>query len=361
MTLLESFRNKELAQILIKKIKEESAKPVKIMEVCGGHTMAIRKYGIHSLLPKEIELLSGPGCPVCVTSQQYIDTIIAYAKQRENILVTYGDLIRVPGTSSSLDKEKAAGADVRIIYSTMEALEIARNNPVKNIIFAAIGFETTTPASAIAILQAQKEKFKNFFIVSAHKVMPPVMNALVEENIPIDGYIGPGHVCAIAGSKIFKIIAEKFHLPVVVSGFEPVDILESILTLVRMINSRKYGVEIQYNRLVSENGNSKAQQIIEEVFEPVDENWRGIGNISLSGLQLRKEFSNYDALKQIPVQINESNEPRGCICGLILKGIKKPTDCTLFNKICTPSTPVGACMVSSEGTCSAYYTYNAYL
>jgi hydrogenase expression/formation protein HypD len=359
MTFLESFRNKELVAALIQKIREERSKPIRIMEVCGGHTMAIRKYGIQTLLPAEIELLSGPGCPVCVTDQKFIDIIIEYSKSPENTIVTYGDLIRVPGSSSSLDNEKAAGADIRIINSTIEALEIARQNPGKKIIFAAIGFETTTPGTALAILQAKKEKLNNFFIVSAHKVMPPVMHALVEEGIPIDGYIGPGHVCTISGSKIFNSVTLNHNLPIVISGFEPLDILESILLLQKMINQNRPDVAIQYSRLVSKNGNIKAQSVVNEVFEPFDENWRGIGTIPLSGLKLRQEYQKFDALKQFPIKPIESAEPRGCICGQILKGLKKPTECPLFGKVCNPSSPIGACMVSSEGACNASYTYSA--
>jgi hydrogenase expression/formation protein HypD len=360
MTFIDKFRDKEVAKILVQKIRDEALKPVRLMEVCGGHTMAIRKFGINSLLPATIELLSGPGCPVCVTDQKYIDTIIVYARQPDIIVVTYGDLIRVPGSSSSLDKEKAAGADVRIIYSTSEALDIAYRNPEKKIIFAAIGFETTTPATAIAVLQAKSKKFQNFYILCAHKVMPPVMSALIVEGIPIDGYIGPGHVCTIAGSKIFTQVAEKYKIPIVISGFEPIDLLESILLLIHMNNKNNHGVEIQYRRLVSTEGNSKAQKIVDEVFEPASQNWRGIGNIPHSGLQLKKEFHEFDAQKRFPIKVIDSLEPKGCLCGFILKGLKKPVDCSLFGKSCTPEAPVGACMVSSEGACNSYYNYQSF-
>jgi len=351
------YRNKELAIQLIKKIQEATKKPVQLMEVCGGHTMAIRKFGINTLLPAEIELISGPGCPICVTGQEYVDTLIEYSRQSDKIIVTYGDLIRVPGTCSSLDKEKAAGADIRIIYSTSEALDIAHKNPQKNIIFAAIGFETTTPATAIALLQAKKETIKNFYVYSAHKIMPPVMHALVEDGIKIDGYIGPGHVCTITGSMIFTHVAEKHKLPIVISGFEPTDILESILRLICLINENKFGVDIQYRRLVKEAGNLKAQQMVQEVFEPCNDYWRGIGNIPMSGLKLKKEFAKFDASLCFPIDIPKSIEPVGCICGQILKGLKKPNECKLFGTLCSPINPIGACMVSPEGTCNSLYKY----
>ena len=329
------------------------------MEVCGGHTMAIRHYGIHTMLPETIELLSGPGCPVCVTDQQYIDKAIAYAQKPDSILLTYGDMLRVPGTSASLDHVKASGSDVRIIYSTIQALEIAKKNPSKKIIFAAIGFETTAPGTAVALKQARLENLTNFFVLCAHKTMPEAMAALIEEGIPIDGYIGPGHVSTIAGSKIFDSLSEKFKLPVVISGFEPVDLVQSVYMLVKMIEENRSGVEIQYKRLVSHEGNIKAQQLLEEIFEPDTQYWRGIGAIPGSGLRIRKEYEDFDAEKQLPVEVAKSSEPKACICGQILKGLKKPTDCKLFGKACNPSHPVGACMVSSEGSCQAYYNYQS--
>jgi hydrogenase expression/formation protein HypD len=357
MNLTEDFRDKELAAVILEKIREKSTSKIRIMEVCGGHTMAIRKYGIQTLLPRNIELLSGPGCPVCVTDQGYINTLVEYSNLPGFMILTYGDLIRVPGSKSSLDREKAKGADIRVIYSTIQVLEIARINPQKKIVFAAIGFETTAPATAIAILQAKKESLNNFFILSAHKAMPPAMNAIMEDGIQIDGYIGPGHVSAISGSKIFNPLAEKYQIPIVISGFEPVDILQSILILISRIKEQKPGVEIQYTRLVSEQGNLKAQKLVEQVFEPANQHWRGIGLIEGSGLQLRGEYQKYDAAISFPLKIHSGPEPEGCLCGNILKGIKKPIDCKLFGKQCTPSNPVGACMVSSEGACHTWYTY----
>jgi hydrogenase expression/formation protein HypD len=359
MNFTDDFRNEELVKKLLSQIRRISNRNIRIMEVCGGHTMAIRKYGIHNLLPPQIDLLSGPGCPVCVTDQRFIDLAIAYANQTDTILLIYGDMLKVPGSLSSLDHEKAKGADIRIIYSTIQALEIARQNPSRKIIFTAIGFETTVPGTALAIVQAAKEKLNNFFIICAHKTMPEAMSALIEEGIPIDGYIGPGHVSSIAGSKIFIPLAEKHNIPVVISGFEPVDVLQSVLMITAMIEERRSGVEIQYNRLVSVEGNKKAQALIDDVFETCTLNWRGIGEIPGSGLRLREKYQLYDAEKQFPVEVKSGPEPKGCICGQILKGLKKPIDCPLFGGKCVPSNPVGACMVSSEGACQAYFNYQS--
>ena len=359
MNFSAEFRNEKIVSNLLSEINRITRKNIRLMEVCGGHTMAIRRYGIHTLLPPEIELLSGPGCPVCVTDQQYIDKAIAYAQLPDNILLTYGDMLRVPGTSTSLDHIKASGADVRIIYSTIQALEIARKNPSKKVIFAAIGFETTVPGTAIALKQAKLENLSNFFVLCAHKTMPEAMAALIQEGIPIDGYIGPGHVSTIAGSKIFNSLSKTYNIPVVISGFEPVDLVQSIYMLVKMIMENRGGVEIQYKRLVTEPGNLKAQRIVNETFEVDTQHWRGIGPIPNSGLKIRKEYEMFDVEKQWPITVEKSNEPKGCICGKILKGLKKPTDCKLFGKTCNPSHPVGACMVSSEGSCQAYYNYQS--
>ncbi len=327
------------------------------MEVCGGHTMAIHRYGIHSLLPENIELISGPGCPVCVTSQVYIDKIIEYAKMPGKIITIYGDLLRVPGTQSTLDQEKTKGCDIRIVQSSLDSIKIAEENKTKEIIFPAIGFETTTPATAIALLEAKKKGLCNFFVASAHKIMPPVMEVLIRDNSEIDGYIGPGHVSTIAGSKIYDKLVSDFGISIVVSGFEPIDILQSIYMLVKQIESNEPCVAIQYTRAVTHDGNLKAQQIVSEVFEPVTDTWRGLGKIEKSGLKLNAGFSSFDANKHFPVHIEEKPEPANCLCGQILRGINKPTDCKLFAHSCTPEMPIGACMVSPEGTCAAYYQY----
>lgn len=357
MKYLDEYRDKELAQAILSEIKYVSKRRIRLMEVCGGHTMAIRKYGIHNLLPNTIELLSGPGCPVCVTHRSFIDKAIAYCTMPDTIITTYGDLIRVPGSFSSLDQEKAKGADVRIVYSTLDAIKLAEENVNKTVIFLGIGFETTTPSTAVAILEAEKKKLKNFLVLSTHKVMPPAMSALIDEGTNIDGYIGPGHVSTVAGAKIYQSLVEKYNLSVVISGFEPTDILQSILMLTVQLENNSPEVEIQYSRAVSHNGNSKAQAMVAKCFEPCTDYWRGLGEIPMSGLKLKKTYEAYDAEVAMPVEVESKPDPKGCLCGNILKGMNKPTDCKLFKKTCTPENPIGACMVSSEGTCAAYFRY----
>jgi len=358
MKYIDEYRNKEIVLQIAEEIKRISTKKIKIMEVCGGHTMSIQKFGIPYLLPDTVELISGPGCPVCVTSRSFIDKAVAYARMEDVIITTYGDLIRVPGSHSSLDNEKARGADVRIVYSIMDALMIAKKNRRKKIVFLGIGFETTAPASAAGIIRAQMAGLRNFYVYSAHKVMPPAMESLIDEGVEIDGYIGPGHVSTITGEGIYLDIPKKFGLGVVISGFEPVDLMHSVLMLVKQIENNDPKVEIEYTRVVKPEGNIKAQQMLEEVFEAGDDWWRGLGILKDSGLKIREKYSMHNAEVQIPVEVAPPIEPKGCICGEILKGLKKPKDCKLFAKVCTPSDPVGACMVSSEGSCAAYYLYN---
>ncbi len=357
MKFVDEYRKKDLILSIAEKLKAISTKELVLMEVCGGHTMAIHRFGLHSLLPSNIHLISGPGCPVCVSGQHFIDTAMAYSKLPGVIITTYGDLIRVPGSYTSLEKERANGSDIRIVYSVLESLEIAKNNPDKKVVFLGIGFETTAPATAAAILQAKKENIPNFFVLSAHKVMPPVMKALVEEGVKIDGFIAPGHVSAITGTAIFDELASVCGLGVVVSGFEPVDMMQAILMLVIQIESGKQRVEVQYQRVVHPEGNKTAQRMMEEVFELRDDQWRGLGMIPKSGLKIREELKAFDAAIQFNVEVPASTEPKGCICGQILRGLKTPIDCPLFGKKCTPSNPVGACMVSGEGTCATYYKY----
>jgi len=357
MKYVDEYRKKDLILSIAEKLNSISTKEIVLMEVCGGHTMAIHRFGLHSLLPSNIRLISGPGCPVCVSGQHFIDTAMAYSKLPGVIITTYGDLIRVPGSYTSLEKERANGSDIRIVYSVLESLEIAKNNPEKKVVFLGIGFETTAPATAAAILQAKQENIINFFVLSAHKVMPPVMKALVEEGVKIDGFIAPGHVSAITGTAIFDELASVFGLGVVVSGFEPVDMMQAILMLVIQIESGKQRVEVQYQRVVHTEGNKTAQRMLEEVFELRDDQWRGLGMIPKSGLKIRETLKAFDAEVQFNVEVPASTEPKGCICGQILRGLKTPVDCQLFGKKCTPSDPVGACMVSGEGTCATYYKY----
>ena len=359
MKYIDEYRNKDIVVGLANEIKRISKHKIKIMEVCGGHTMSIQKFGLPYLLPDTVELISGPGCPVCVTSRGFIDKALVYARMDDVIITTYGDLIRVPGSDkSTLDKEKAKGADVRIVYSIMDALMIAKKNRRKKIIFLGIGFETTAPASAAGIIRAQMAGLGNFFLFSAHKVMPPAMESLIDEGVEIDGYIGPGHVSTITGEGIYLDIPKKFGLGVVISGFEPVDLMQSILMLVKQIENNDRKVEIQYKRVVKPEGNLKAQEMLDEVFEYGDDWWRGLGVLKNSGLKIKEKYSMHDAEIQIPVEIDPPKEPKGCICGEILKGVKKPKDCKLFATVCEPSNPIGACMVSNEGSCAAYYLYN---
>ena len=359
MKYIDEYRKKELITGISEEIKRISKKEISLMEVCGGHTMAIHRFGLLSLLPPNIHLLSGPGCPVCVSGQHFIDTAIAYARMPGAIITTYGDLIRVPGSASSLEKEKASGYDIRIVYSVLESLEIALKHPGNKVIFLGIGFETTAPLTAAAIVEAKKRKIRNFSVLSAHKVMPPVMKALVIEGVKINGFIAPGHVTAITGTSIYKDLPVSFGLGVVVAGFEPVDMMQAILMLISQVEAGKPKIEIQYQRVVQEKGNPIAQKLLKKVFELKDDRWRGLGMIPLSGLKIRPGFSDFDTERLYPLDVPVAPEPKGCICGMILRGLKTPHDCRLFGKKCTPADPVGACMVSGEGTCSTYYKYRS--
>lgn len=358
MKFIDEYRDKHLIDKIVKEIHRISEKEVRLMEVCGGHTMSIQRFGIPSLLPPQVRLISGPGCPVCVTSRKYIDHAIALSRLDEVIITTYGDLIRVPGSSSTLELEKSKGRNVTIVYSVLDALRLAKDFPEKKIIFCGIGFETTTPPSAAAILTARKENLKNFYLLSAHKIMPPAMKALIDEGILIDGYIAPGHVSTITGSSIYEPLVKQFGVGCVISGFEPADLLESIYLLIKQIEQKHPAVEIQYKRAVRPEGNLKAKAMIEEVFEARDDWWRGLGILAGSGMKLRDDFADFDAEIVFSVEIEPTREDKGCICGEVLKGVKTPKDCKLFGKICTPADPAGACMVSNEGACHAYYRYN---
>lgn len=351
---------KKIAQFLLEEIDRLIEHPVRIMEVCGTHTVSIFRAGIRQLLPEKVELVSGPGCPVCVTPNDYLDTAIAYARQKDVIITTFGDMLKVPGTSSSLLKVKAEGADIRIVYSPMDSLAIAKENPQKKVIFLAVGFETTSPTAAATILMAKNEHIENFFVLTAHKLTPPAVEALLDANeIKIDGFLLPGHVCVITGEEPFEFIAKKYKLPAVVAGFEPLDILQSIYLLAKQINEGRAEIENQYKRVVKNLGNIQAKQIMDMVYTKSAANWRGLGKIEGSGLDLNEAFSQFNALKMIPVEKEVSKEAPGCRCGEVLRGLKKPTDCPLFGKVCTPQHAVGSCMVSVEGTCAAWYKYGA--
>lgn len=358
MKFMDEYRDRRLVDQLLNQINAISRTPVTLMEVCGGHTMAIQKFGIPFLLPQTISLVSGPGCPVCVTSNQFIDKAVAYSRLANVTITTFGDLVRVPGSSSSLEKEKASGADIRIVYSVLDAIQVARQQPDKKVIFLGIGFETTSPGTAAGILKAAEWHLPNFFLLSSHKVMPPAMHALIHEGIAIQGYIAPGHVSTITGTEIYREFPENYGVGCVVSGFEPVDMLQSILMLVMQVENKDPKVEIQYRRAVRTEGNPKAKQLLREVFDQQDDWWRGLGVLPGSGLRLKAAFQHFDIENELAVQVEETRVDKGCICGDILKGLKKPKDCKLFGKACTPSYPVGACMVSHEGTCHAWYRYN---
>jgi hydrogenase expression/formation protein HypD len=356
---MEEYRDPQIAQKIVARIKTLSQKPVRLMEVCGTHTMSIFRSGIRGLLPDTISLLSGPGCPVCVTSQNEIDSFIALSEFDDVIITTFGDLMKVPGTGSSLEKERAKGRDIRIVYSTFDALEIAKKNPANNIVFLGVGFETTAPTIAASILTAKQMHLDNYSVFCAHKLVPPALTALGQtKRINIDGFMLPGHVSVIIGTKAYQPFFEQFQVPCVVAGFEPVDILQSILMLVEQIEAGKPQLANAYRRAVTFDGNLKAQSILQDVFETVDVNWRGIGTIPQSGLKIRKEFASFDAQVKFNLPLFETKDPQGCACGEILTGLKIPPECPLYKKACTPMEPIGPCMVSSEGTCAAYYRYH---
>jgi hydrogenase expression/formation protein HypD len=342
----------------ITRLAEEIARPVKLMEVCGTHTMAAFRSGLRSLLPENVSLLSGPGCPVCVTPNAYLDKALAIVQQPDTIVATFGDMVRVPGSESSLEYARAQGATIRIVYSPADALEEAAANPSQQVVFLGVGFETTIPGIAWTIKEAAKKSITNYSVLCGHKIIPPAMEALLQGEVKIDGFMCPGHVSVIIGADAYKPLCSSFHIPCVVTGFEPFDMIVGIEMLLDQIIKNQSTVEIQYVRSVTEQGNQSAQQLINEVFEVCDSGWRGIGTIPDSGLRIRDAYSDHDAEKKFKaLEVPVSKEYPGCICGEILRGIKIPYDCGLFRKACTPATPVGACMVSSEGTCAAYYKY----
>ncbi len=354
----EEYRDPEIARSLIARITETNRRPIRLMEVCGTHTMSIFRHGIRSVLPKGIALLSGPGCPVCVTAQADIDAFVALSRTPEVIVATFGDLLRVPGTESSLQLERAAGADVRIVYATFDALKVAAENPGKKTVFLGVGFETTAPTVAAAIIAAQDRGLKNFFVFSACKLVPPALEALMQfPGMAIDGFILPGHVSVILGEVGYRSFFDRHRIPCVITGFEPVDILDGIHRLARQIEAGAPALENAYGRAVTAGGNSKARQVMDTVFEPADVLWRGLGAIARSGLAVRGAFAEFDAARHFDLRLPEPVEPKGCACGDILTGVKTPPECALFRRVCTPMDPVGPCMVSSEGTCAAYYRY----
>ncbi|NWH05453.1 hydrogenase formation protein HypD [Desulfobacter latus] len=359
LTYNQVFKDPEISKALVARIREKNTRPLRLMEVCGTHTMAIFRYGIRSVLPETITLLSGPGCPVCVIAQKDIDAYVMLARRPDVILTTFGDLMKVPGSVSSLAGEKAKGADVRMVYSIFDALAIAKENPDKAVVFCAVGFETTIPTIAGAVLTAQTQGIDNFSIYSANKLTPPALAALMKTaGVEIDGFILPGHVAVITGLDAFYPIFEKYRIPSVVTGFEPMDILNAVLKLVEQNESKIPRLVNAYPRAVADAGNPKARAIMDQVFETADALWRGIGHIPDSGMVLRESFYKFDAAKKFELSMPDTREPAGCDCGRILMGLKRPDQCRLYKKNCTPMHPVGPCMVSSEGACAAFYKYS---
>ncbi len=356
MKYLDEFRDPVLAKKILDEIKRTVTRPWRIMEVCGGQTHSLVKNGILDVLPEEITMVHGPGCPVCVTPLHLIDKAIYLAEEKGVILCSFGDMIRVPGSKKSLLEAKAQGADVRILYSPLEAVNIAKANPDKEVVFFAVGFETTAPANALSVIHAQKLGLKNYSILSSHVLVPPAIENIMEDvDSEIHGFLAAGHVCSIMGYWEYYPLAEKFKVPIVVTGFEPMDILQGILMVVKQLEEGRYEVENQYSRVVTEEGNIPAQEIISKVFKVTDRVWRGMETIPLSGLELKDEYAAYDAMKKFNVDIEEAEENPNCLAGDVMKGIIKPHQCPEFGKRCTPQNPLGAPMVSSEGACAAYY------
>ena len=355
------YRDPELAKLQLEAIRQTISGydgTMTFMEVCGTHTMAIYQHGIRTLLPEQVRLISGPGCPVCVTPVGFVDQAVALSRRPNTIIATFGDMVRVPGSSSSLLHEQARGASIKIVYSPLDAVTFAEKNPDNDVVFLGVGFETTTPTVAGAIVTAVNKNLDNFYVLCSHKTMPGPMAALAADpELQVDGYLCPAHVSAIIGANAYQSLVDAFQVPCVVTGFEPLDVLQGVLMLAKQTVAGEARVETQYRRVVKPEGNRKAQQLLEQVFEPCDARWRGIGDIPESGLQLRAEFVRFDAAIQLPIEVEAPVEHKGCLCGEILKGKVRPNDCPLFRTVCTPEDPVGACMVSSEGTCAAEYKY----
>ena len=362
MKYLDEYRDADLTRKLLADIQNIITRPWTLMEVCGGQTHSIIKSGLDQMLPTEITLVHGPGCPVCVTPLEQVDKAIALASLPEVIFTSYGDMLRVPGSARDLLAVKATGGDVRIVYSPLDALKIARDNPGKTVVFFAIGFETTAPANAMAVVQAKAQGLTNFAVLVSHVTVPAAISALMDSpDVQVDGFLAAGHVCTVMGFWEYEPLVEKYKIPIVVTGFEPVDLLHGILDCIKQLEAGTHRVGNAYERSVSREGNQPAQAVIRKVFEMTDRAWRGMGVIPMSGYRLRAEFAAFDAEMRFPeVQKIETKESTVCISGLVLQGRKKPRECPAFGKECTPQTPLGATMVSSEGTCAAYYRYGRY-
>jgi hydrogenase expression/formation protein HypD len=359
MRFIDEYRQSDLARALTEKIAGMTSRPLKIMEVCGGHTHTIFKYGIEDLLPPNIEMIHGPGCPVCVIPTGRVDDAISIAMKPGVIFTTYGDAMRVPGSKTSLLGAKAGGADVRMVYSPLDALKIAKNNPARQVVFFALGFETTSPSTAMTILQAVKDGVENFSVFCNHITIVPALKAILDSpDLQLDGFVGPGHVSVVIGARPYEFVSREYGKPLVISGFEPLDILQSVFMIVKQITEGRAEVENQYGRVVERDGNRRALEALFEVFEPREFfEWRGLGSIAHSGMKLRKKYAAFDAELRFSVPGLRVADPKACQCGEILKGVKKPWECKVFGTACTPETPIGSCMVSSEGACAAYYNF----
>jgi len=358
MKYLDEYRDRALAHNLLREIERTVTRDWTIMEVCGGQTHSIVKHGIDRLLPPQIDLVHGPGCPVCVTALEMIDRAHAVASRPDVIFCSYGDMLRVPGSTHDLFHLRSRGADIRIVYSPLDCLTLAKRYPDRHVVFFAIGFETTAPANAMAVWQAKQLDVKNFSLLVSHVRVPPAVTSILQSpSNRVQGFLGPGHVCTVVGYREYEAISTLYHVPIVVTGFEPIDILEGVLMVVRQLEAGRATVENQYSRVVSRKGNGPGQDLIAQVFEICDQKWRGIGTIPKSGYKLRSEFKEYDADRIFDLEAVEVRESTQCISGQILKGIRKPPDCPAFGTTCTPRSPLGATMVSSEGACAAYYQY----
>lgn len=359
--ILSAWRDPELAKHLVELIAEAADRPMKIMEVCGTHTVAIARFGLRDFMPENVKLLSGPGCPVCVTANRDIDYAIELSRQPNVAITTFGDMMKVPGSYSSLSREKADGRDIRIVYSPLDAVAMAEREPDTQVVFLGVGFETTVPAIAATIKHAAAKGLRNFTVLSVHKTVPGALEALVNDpEVAIDGFILPGHVSTIIGPEPYRFLASEYHVPGVATGFEPIDVLQGVWMLAKQISEGRAEIEVAYKRGVNATGNPTAVALIEEVFEPTDAEWRGIGVIPGTGLKIREAFADYDAALRFDVAPPEPKEIPGCQCGDVLRGVVLPFECRLFGKGCTPEHPVGPCMVSSEGSCAAYYRYTDY-
>jgi hydrogenase expression/formation protein HypD len=358
MKYLDEYRDGDRARTLVRAIASAATRPWTLMEVCGGQTHTVVKYGLDRLLPPGLELVHGPGCPVCVTPLEMIDRALAIAARPNVTFCSFGDMLRVPGSGADLLQLKSRGADVRVVYSPLDAVNLAAANPSRQVVFFAIGFESTAPANATAVWQARRRQLANFSVLVSHVLVPPALTAVLSApDNRVQGFLGPGHVCMVMGYREYEPIAEHYRVPIVVTGFEPLDLLEGLLRCVRQLEEGRVEVENQYARAVRRDGNPAARKLVEEVFEVCDRNWRGVGMIPASGYRLRQEYRQHDAARLFEVEQIQTRESSVCISGLVLRGLKKPHECPAFGKECTPLTPLGATMVSSEGACAAYHAY----